>query len=457
MKNTFPSIGSLIKEGDIEELTEALNNLHPFEIADLIIHKSEKEQSLIFGVLFPSVAKETFDYLPGYVQKNLLRAMPSMQAAALLEFLPPDDRTEFLQDLPRELLDQFMKLLPREERMVALTLLGYPEDSVGRLMTPDYLAVKMDWTVDKVLDHIRSYGHDSETIDIIYVVDEEGKLLDDIKLKDFLFISKTSLVKDIADYHFVSLSAYDNHEAAINAFKQYDRTALPVIDHEGYLVGIITVDDVLRLANQEATEDIQKMAGMAALNKPYMEIPFLELMKKRIGWLIVLFIGEMFTATALTYFENEIAKAVVLALFLPLIISTGGNAGSQSSTLVIRAMALGEVKLKDWWKIIRLEIPSGLFLGCVLGSVGFIRVTMWSLLFHLYGVHWPLVAATVGLSVVGVVLWGSFIGALFPFVLLRLGVDPATSASPFVAMIVDVTGIIIYFLVAMYVLGGTLL
>ena len=245
-------------------------------------------------------------------------------------------------------------------------------------------------------------------------------MLDDIKLKDFLFTPRHNQVLNIADDHFVALSAYDDHEAAINAFKQSDRVALPVIDHEGYLVGIITVDDVLRLANQEATEDIQKMAGMEALNKPYTQIPFLELMRKRVGWLIVLFVGEMLTATALSYFEQEIAKAVVLALFLPLIVSTGGNAGSQASTLVIRAMALGELKLKDWWAIVKLEIPSGLFLGSVLGIIGFIRVSVWSLIFHLYGVHWLLIALTVGFSVVGVVMWGTFVGALFPFALLRL-------------------------------------
>lgn len=452
-----PSINSLIKEGDPEALNEALSALSPFELADLIAEKPEENQSIIFKSLSQPIALQTFEYLSPITQRKLLHRLPTIQAASLLKDLSPDDRTNFLQDLPRDVIDELVKLLPPDEKTLTLTLLGYPKGSIGRLMTTDYIEVRMDWTIEKVLDHIQDYGHDSETINVIYVIDEKSRLLDDINLKDFLFVPRQSKVQSIADNEFVALSVYDSDETAINAFKQHDRIALPVIDEEGVLLGIVTIDDILKLANQEATEDMQKIGGMEALNEPYLQAPFLELMRKRAGWLVVLFLGEMLTATALGFFEEEIAKAVVLALFLPLIISSGGNAGSQASTLVIRAMALGEVKLKDWWKIVKLEVLSGIFLGTILGVIGFFRVTIWSLFSNIYGPHWPLIAVTIGLSLIGVVLWGTLSGAILPLVLRRAGVDPATSSAPFVATLVDVVGVIIYFLIAINILNGTLL
>lgn len=451
------SIDALIQEGDTRALTEALNALSPFELAEIIENKSGEDQCALFKVLTEPLALQTFEFLSAQTQRNVLHEVPSVQAASLLSALTPDDRTSFLQDLPRSVIDALVKLLPSDERIMTMTLLGYPEGSIGRLMTPDYISVKMDWTIEKVLDHIQDYGHDSETINVIYVVDNEGRLIDDIKLKDFLFFPRYYKVRNIADKKFAALSVYDNDEDAINAFNRHDRMALPVIDNAGKLLGIVTIDDILRLANEEATEDMQKIGGMQALDEPYMQAPFLELMRKRAGWLIVLFIGEMFTATALGYFEGELAKAVVLALFLPLIISSGGNAGSQASTLVIRAMALGEVTLKDWWKIVKLEVLSGLFLGAVLGIIGFFRISIWSLFSNIYGEHWLMIAFTIGISLIGVVLWGTLSGALLPLVLRKAGVDPATSSAPFVATIVDVTGIIIYFLVAILLLSGTLL
>jgi magnesium transporter len=452
-----PSINRLIKERNIQALKEALNQLSPFQIADLIYNKSEEEQLLLFSTLNPSLALETFDFLPIRLQKRLLHILPTKQAAALLQGLSPDDRTSFLQELPREVVDELVKLLPYEERLLTLKLLGYPEGSVGRLMTPDYIAVKLDWTIEEVLDHIQAYGHDSETIDIIYVVDDENKLLDDIKLKDFLFVPRQSQVKTITGHQFVALSVYDSDEAAISTFRQYNRTALPVVDEKGILQGIVTIDDILRLANQEATEDIQKIGGTAALNEPYMQAPFFELMRKRAGWLVVLFLGELLTATAMGYFEDEIARAVVLALFLPLIISSGGNAGSQASTLVIRAMVLDEIKLTDWRRIVKREILSGLFLGTILGVIGFFRISLWGMFTNIYGEHWLMIALTVCSTLIGVVLWGTLSGALFPLILKRLGVDPATASAPLVATVVDVTGVLIYFWIALYILRGTLL
>jgi len=451
------SINSLIKQGDLEALAKVLNTLSPFEIADLIANKSEEDRSLLFSLLSPSLASQTFDYLSLHLQRSLLHTLPTMQAVSLLKDLPPDDRTHFLQELPRGVIEAWVKLLPPDERKLTLKLLGYPIGSVGRLMTPDYLAVKMEWTIEEVLDHIRAYGHDSETIDVIYVVDDTAKLLDDIKLKDFLFIPRHCKVRDIADNRFVALSVYNDDEMAIEAFKEHHRSVLPVVDEKGILLGIVTIDDVLRLSNQEATEDIQHIGGVAALREPYMQVPFFELMRKRAGWLVVLFLGEMLTATVMVYFEDEITKAVVLALFLPLIISSGGNAGSQASTLVIRAMALGEVKLRDGWKVVEREIFSGLFLGAILGAVGFFRIAIWSLFSNVYGEHSFAIALTIGLALVGVILWGTLSGAILPLILVRIGVDPAKSSAPLVATLVDVTGLIIYFLIAMVTLKGTLL
>jgi magnesium transporter len=451
------SLSELIKEGDSQALGSALNALTSFEIADLIAHRVEEDQLLIFRSLSPKLAAETFDYLTVATQKTVLQSLSSERLARMLLDMPPDDRTALLQELPRPIVDEYVKLLPPGERSLTLSLLGYPEDSVGRLMTTDYIAVKMDWTIEEVLDHIRAYGHDSETINFIYVVDDDDVLLDDIKIRELFFAPKGATVSQISDKKFVSLGTLDTAEKAIAIFRKYDRAALPVVNEEGRIEGIVTIDDILRLASQKNTEYIQKVGGTEALDEPYMETPFLELMKKRARWLVLLFIGELFTATAMGFFENEIAKAVVLALFLPLIISSGGNAGSQSSTLIIRAMALGEVKLRDWWRIMKREIGSGLFLGLVLGSIGFLRVTLWSSVSNIYGEHWLFVALTLFFSLIGVVLWGSLSGSMLPLLLRRVGVDPATASAPLVATLVDVTGIMIYFWIAMAVLSGTLL
>jgi magnesium transporter len=324
-------------------------------------------------------------------------------------------------------------------------------------MTPDYVAVREGWTVQQVLDYVRTHGHDSETLNVIYVVDDEGMLLDDIRIREILLADPARGVSEIMDRHFVALKATDDQQEAVAAFRQFDRTALPVTDTSGVLIGIVTVDDVLDVVETEATEDIQRIGGMEALDEPYMEIGFARMIRKRAGWLTALFLGEMLTATAMGFFENELNKALVLTFFLPLIISSGGNSGSQASTLVIRALALGELTLSDWWRVMRREIGAGLALGCILAVVGFMRITVWSAFSDIYGAHWLLVAFTVAFAIIGVVLWGTLIGSLLPLLIRRLGFDPATSSAPFVATLVDVTGLIIYFSVALVVLRGTLL
>jgi magnesium transporter len=350
-----------------------------------------------------------------------------------------------------------LSLLTPGERAIAVTLLGYPEGSIGRLMTPDYVAVREPWTIQQVLDYVRAHGQDSETLNVLYVVDDAGTLVDDVRIREVLLADPAKRVADLMDRRFVALKATDDQATAVALFRQHDRSALPVTDTAGALIGIVTVDDVLDVAEAEATADIQRIGGSEALDEPYMEIGFPKMIRKRAGWLTALFLGEMLTATAMGFFEKEISRAVVLALFVPLIISSGGNSGSQASTLVIRALALGEVTLRDWWRVMRREIAAGLALGAILGSIGFLRVTVWSAFSDLYGPQWMLIAITVGLTLIGIVLWGTLVGSLLPFGLRRLGFDPATSSAPFVATLVDVTGLVIYFSIALVVLRGTLL
>ncbi|MGZ5245081.1 MAG: magnesium transporter, partial [Bacteroidia bacterium] len=306
-------------------------------------------------------------------------------------------------------------------------------------------------------DYIRRYGQDSETLNVIYVVDEKGFLLDDIRVREVLLAQPDKKVSDLMDSSFTSLLVTDDQETAVSAFAKLSRVALPVIDSEGILVGIVTIDDAMEVAQEEDTEDIQKLGAVEALENPYLDVSIFEMVRKRGIWLVVLFLGEMLTASAMGYFEDEIAKAVVLALFIPLIISSGGNTGSQAATLIIRAMALGEVTLSDWWRVMRREIVSGLMLGTILGVIGFARIAIWTTFSDFYGEHWFPLALTVGFSLVGVVLWGTLSGSMFPLILKRFGLDPATSSAPFVATLVDVTGLIIYFSLAMFLLSGTML
>ena len=457
MPETTVDLVPLIRAGDFSTLRRELEQHPPQELAEAFCDLRADDQVLAFRILDRRAASSVFEYMPPECQRSLVKAMGQEDVAALLNHMSPDDRTLFLSELPANATKHLLSLLTAEERREAVTLLGYAPGTVGRLMTPHYVAVRQDWTVQQVLDYVRRHGQDSETLNVIYVVDEGGVLIDDIRIREFLVVALDRRVSDLMDRRFVALKATDTQASAVEVFRREDRTALPVTDSSGVLIGIVTVDDALDVAEAVATREFQQFGGSEALDAPYLQISLVEMVKKRAGWLVVLFLGEMLTATAMGFFEKEIAKAVVLALFVPLIISSGGNSGSQASTLVIRALALGELKLSDLWRVIRREVFAGLALGAILGTIGFLRISIWSTFSTIYGPHWLLVAVTVSVSLVGIVLWGTLVGSILPFILRRLGFDPATSSAPFVATLVDVTGLIIYFTVGLVVLRGTLL
>ncbi|MFA5011207.1 MAG: magnesium transporter [Ignavibacteria bacterium] len=452
-----PEIEQLIESRNWMTLREIFSDMHPSEVADVISDIPEKDRGIVFRILPKDNSAKTFEYLEFDIQEALLKSLGQEEVAEILNEMSPDDRTELLEDLPGPVVKKLIRLLSPEEKSIAVKLLGYPEESVGRIMTPDFISIKSGWNIASVMNHLREVGDKVEYIDTIFVTDESGKLLDEITLKEILLAKPETKVEELMNETYVSIKVTDNQELAIEMFKEYDLYVLPVVNYENYLVGIVTADDVIDVIEEEATEDIQKFGGMEALDDPYISAPLMEMVRKRAGWLIILFLGEMLTATAMAFFEHEIAKAVVLAMFIPLIISSGGNSGSQAATLTIRAMALGEISLADWWKVMRREVLSGFLLGSILGVIGFTRILIWNSISNIYGEHWVLIGLTLAFTLVGVVLLGTLSGSMLPFILRRLGLDPATSSAPFVATLVDVSGLLIYFSIATLLLTGTLL
>lgn len=452
-----PEIQSLIAERQLGVLKEILTEWTPADIAELIVDLPDHEQVIVFRLLHNELAADTFEHLDFDTQEALIKAMGKEEAAAILNEMSPDDRTALFEEMPSYAARQLIQLLSHDERAVANALLGYPENSVGRLMTPDYIAAKPDMTVQQVLDYIRVHGEDKETLNIVYIVDEKEKLIDDIKIREFLLAPLESPVRDLMNENFVALNVNDDQEVAVELFKKYDRVALPVVDKSGILLGIVTVDDVLDVAEEEATEDIHKLSAIEALDDPYPDIPVLSIIKKRVPWLSLLLVGQSLTAIAMGFFEDELLKVAALALFVPMLISSGGNSGSQAATLVVRAMALGEITLRDWWHIMRREIFTGLAMGFVLGLIGFLQVVVISQFSTAIESYLSLIALTVGISLVGIVLWGNIAGSMLPFILKKFRIDPATSSAPLVSTLVDVTGLMIYFTVALFILSGKLL
>ncbi|RYZ00523.1 MAG: magnesium transporter [Chitinophagaceae bacterium] len=426
------------------------------EIADLVYEEPEQAAAII-AAMSVHRASGVFRILEFPVQRNIIEDLSPTKTAELLNELPPDDRTSFLEDLPSNVVRELIKQLNPEERKVTLSLLGYPENSVGRLMTPDYVYIYEDNTVAEVLDIIRRVGKNTETIDVIYVINDKGELLDDLRIREFILADPHSRVSELMDDRVIALNAYQDQEEANEAFKMNNRVALPVVSNSNKLLGIVTIDDILWVASEEFSEDIQKIGGTSALEQPYLEIPLMSLFSKRVVWLMILFVGELITISAMHRFEDEISKVVVLATFIPLIISSGGNSGSQAATLIIQAMALSELSIRDWWFIMRREILSGLLLGGTLGIMGVGVIVIWNSFSDVFGVHYIRIACTIGMSLIGVVLWGTLVGSMLPLILKRLGADPAASSTPFVATLVDVTGLIIYFSMAYIFLMGKLL
>jgi magnesium transporter len=426
------------------------------ELADFLNDYPEYGQKVIEN-LEPHRAVKTLKFLDLKLQKKLIHTLPSNKVAELIQNMHFDDRTALLSELTSESVKKLVLFLPHEDRLETLALLGYPEDSVGRLMNPDYIEVKDNFTVQDALNKIRKLGRTIENINFIYIIDDNEKLIDDINLKELLIAAPETRLSELSDKKYIALHVTDDQENATSVFRKNNRAVLPVVDTDGILLGIVTIDDMLRVQSEEDTEDIQKMGGTEALDEPYMNTAFFDLIKKRAPWLIILFIGEMLTASAMAFFEDEIAKAVILVLFIPLIISSGGNSGSQASTLIIRAMALGEINFEDWWRVMKREILSGLVLGSMLGIIGFLRIVIWSSISPVYGEHYILVGLTVGITLLFIVLWGTLCGSMLPIMLKKMGFDPATSSAPFVATLVDVTGLVIYFFVASLLLSGTLL
>jgi magnesium transporter len=452
-----PDIQALIHSKDWRTLRESFAELDSPDVAEMLEEFPVQDSAIVFRILPRDRAAEIFEYLPLEQQTKLVQSLADEQLVNLLNEMAPDDRTRLLEELPPEVTKRALGSLSPGELKIARQLLGYPEETAGRYMTPEYIAVRPAMTAAEALGYVRKHGKDRETLNVVYVTDDKGKLLDDLKLSTLVLADPEAKCQDLNDGQLLSLPATADREEVVAAFEKYDRVALPVTDTRGVLLGIITVDDVLDVAEAEATEDIQKLGGMQALEGSYLGAGFFDMVRKRGGWLTVLLLGEMLTTTAMGYFEHELSRALVLSLFIPLIISSGGNSGSQATSLIIRSLAVRELELSDWWRVFRREVASGLALGGILGVVGLIRVILWPWRATQYGPHFIKIGFTVAFSLVGVVLFGTLTGAMLPFLLRRLNLDPATASAPFVATLVDVSGLIIYFTVASILLRGTLL
>jgi len=410
---------AIIKTEDKLQIREFLDDQNISDVAVLVEEFPDYESNIIASMSVHRAAS-VFKILDLSVQKRVIHELPPNTTASLLNDLPADDRTDFLEELPSNVVRELIKLLDPEERKITLSLLGYPENSIGRLMTPDYVYVYPWNTIEEVFSTIRKYGKDSETINVIYVINDKGELLDDIRIRDFILNPPDKKVSELMDDRFIALHPEDDQEMASEIFKMNNRVALPVVSKSNKLLGIITIDDILWVAGEEFSEDMQKMGGTAALDEPYLDVPLFKLFKKRIIWLIILFVGETLTIAAMSGFQKTLEQVLVLSTFIPLIISSGGNSGSQAATLIIQAMALGEITVHDWWRIAKREIKSGLFMGVTLGILGFFIVFGGYHFFGLFGEHFIRIGFAIGIAIIGVVLWGTMMGSMLPLLLKRL-------------------------------------
>ncbi|HEV7734711.1 MAG TPA: magnesium transporter [Candidatus Binatia bacterium] len=421
-----------------------------------VLSASERLEGL--SLLTHAEAESLFLSLKSREQADIAIEAPPPARRSWMRMLPPDDAADVIQLAPEDDRDDLLALLDPPTRKEVVALLAYAEDDAGGLMNPRYGRLRPEMSVDEAVSYLRRQTRERlETVYYVYVLDAEQHLMGVVSFRDLLTAPPDKRVREIMRTEVVTVPAEMDQETLSGLFAQHDFLAMPVVDAEGRMQGIVTVDDIVDVVQEEATEDIQKLGGMEALDAPYLDVSFWTMVRKRGGWLALLFIGEMLTASAMAHYEDEIARAVVLALFIPLIISSGGNSGSQASTLVVRAMALGELTLRDWWRVVRRELASGLTLGCLLAVIGFIRIVLWQSAFHVYGEHYLLIAVTVSASLVGIVTLGSLAGSMLPLVFQQLGFDPASASAPFVATLIDVAGLVLYFTLASLILSGTLL
>lgn len=450
----LPDIAALLGAGSYREVRDALRVLPPADAAEVIAALDGPQGALAFRVLPRDEAAEVFSELLPETQEALIGLLGDERSSRVVEEMDPDDRARLLDELPSEIAGKIMQRLTPATRKVTQSILGYKADSIGRLMTPDYVRIRPDWSVQQALDHIRLWGANAETVDWVFVIDKSGRLVDDLPIRDLLLADPSVSVETIMDKEFVSLFATEDREEAVRAMGRYDRTTLPVVDSRGMLVGIVTFDDIADVAEEEFTEDLQKLGGMEALGEPYMSVGFASMIRKRGVWLALLFVMQIGTIGVMGYFEHELATAAVLLAFIPLVISCGGNTGSQAATVLVRALSLEEVTPTEWAKVAGREIVTGFGLGMMLGVLGFVTVAVANLVGFVETVEPELVGLAVSLSVVVIVTWATMVGSMLPIILRRVGLDPATSSTPLVATLMDVSGLTIYFLTAIAVLGG---
>lgn len=457
---TLKEIRDKLLKGEFRSLLlpNGAQRIHPTEIATIF-------NSLPFNVAYESFqafpAKRqvaVFEYLDILLQKKIIRKSSKEQKVYMLNNISSDDRLTLVASFKGVEQASLLECLDEKKRKSVLEMLGYPKQSVARLINTEFASIKENMTITEANEHLRHNHKDTETANVIYVVDEKACLVDDIPVRRLVLNDPNKHVREIMDGYCVKLNVEESVDEAVAKFKEYDRTVLPVTNDENQLLGVVTIDDVMDIVEQKNTREMQRFGGVESLDYPYVKTSFFSLVSKRAGWLVILFLGEMLTATAMGHFQHEIEKAVMLALFVPLIISSGGNSGSQAATLIIRALAVKELTIQNWWYVMRREILSGLVLGIILGAIGFLRITAWQQLdWYNYGPHWILLATTIFFSLIGIVMWGTISGSMIPIILKSFKQDPAASSAPFVATLVDVTGLVIYFSIAAIILKGTLL
>lgn len=440
-----PELIALIKQRGFDKLRDVLIEFEPVELAEILSDFDPSEQAIFLRLLPTETSADVFEFLDIDVQEKLVEALSREELEELINEMDADDRTAVLEDLPDNVSDRLLDLLNPTERKIQEDMFAYPEGSIGRIMIPEFVKIQANWSVSQVLQDLREHPEVKESVHQLYVTDETGKLVGHLRLRNLVTSALENTVNDLLDRQVIYLNARDEQEVAVGVFQKYDRTVLPVVDENEILVGVVTVDDIMDVAEEEVTEDIQKMGGMQALEAPYQSIPLLEMFRKRAGWLVILFFGQLFTVWVMKTMEAELDKMIFLVSFLPLIISSGGNTGSQTSTLIIRALAIHEVELKDVWRVLMREFVTALLLGIILASIACTIIYLFQSDVASSTLN---LAFTVGFSLLGVVVLGGLIGAVFPFGLSRLGFDPAVCSTPFVTTLIDVGGLVIYLQIA---------